>query len=351
VATYTSRLGLRKPASTDDVTVDADLGANFDAIDSAVSFTSCTSTTRPSVPFRGQGIYESDTGRAYVHNGTTPASAGWRQDPFTGFLPVASTTRPTAPFTGQAIYETDTGLGYVHNGTTPASAGWSRTAFNSIRRTASTSLPSIVTPGHMWQETDSHVLKVANGTTGASGGWEWPSIPVVNGITPPNPWDGQTVFNLPDRLLYIYDAASTSWRKATAYARYALTSGSVTLSPAGDVMLQFPTAIATDPRIVASGTGNSTFTLTPGRWKISASYRASVGGTFGLYLATGTAANENNGFAANSSTFQIVGVSTTVEFTTSTTVCAVAYSGAAASVVPWGSTSQAVTYISFERSL
>lgn len=70
---FTTRLGLSKPDGdpvTGDV-VDIDvLNANFDALDAVVSFTPCLSTARPSAPFVGQGILETDTADLFVWGGS-----------------------------------------------------------------------------------------------------------------------------------------------------------------------------------------------------------------------------------------------------------------------------------------
>lgn len=82
--TNTPRLALDKPADdgSDLVNVATDLNANYDRIDQAVGFQSVTSSTRPSTPYAGKPIMESDTSyRSYFHNGTAPASAGWVEIP------------------------------------------------------------------------------------------------------------------------------------------------------------------------------------------------------------------------------------------------------------------------------
>lgn len=81
--TNTPRLGLDKPADdgSDLVNVAEDLNANYDKIDLAVGFQIVTSGTRPSTPYPGKAIAESDTGRSYFHNGTSPASAGYVEIP------------------------------------------------------------------------------------------------------------------------------------------------------------------------------------------------------------------------------------------------------------------------------
>lgn len=68
MATTTSRLALTKPASSDPVDISV-LNTNADKIDSAIGATTCTSGTRPSSPYNGQFIFETDTSKTYVYNG------------------------------------------------------------------------------------------------------------------------------------------------------------------------------------------------------------------------------------------------------------------------------------------
>lgn len=81
--TPTTRLGLYKslPDGSELVNYSQDIGQNLDLIDAAAGFQACTSTTRPSSPYSGKGIRETDTARTYVHNGSSPASGGWVQIP------------------------------------------------------------------------------------------------------------------------------------------------------------------------------------------------------------------------------------------------------------------------------
>lgn len=74
MATSTSKLGLVKPDGTDDVDI-AVLNANADKIDAASGLTVCTSGTRPSVPFTGQLIYETDTDKILVF-----AEGNWQEN-------------------------------------------------------------------------------------------------------------------------------------------------------------------------------------------------------------------------------------------------------------------------------
>jgi hypothetical protein len=80
MATSTTRLGLVKPLTSEnyDVTI---VNSNSDKVDAAMGFAPVTSGTRPAAPFNGQTIRETDTGKTYFHNGSTPASAGWVQIP------------------------------------------------------------------------------------------------------------------------------------------------------------------------------------------------------------------------------------------------------------------------------
>ncbi len=90
----TSRLSLYKPLSdgSENVNVQTDLNQNWDRVDTAVGFQACTSSTRPSSPYAGKPIMETDTSyRTFFSNGTSPASASWVEIPnssatYTGLL-------------------------------------------------------------------------------------------------------------------------------------------------------------------------------------------------------------------------------------------------------------------------
>lgn len=80
-ATISSKLGLTvpTPGTGELVSLANHINGNQGKLEAAIGAGTCTSATRPSSPFAGQFIRESDTGRLYVHNGSTPASAGWLQ--------------------------------------------------------------------------------------------------------------------------------------------------------------------------------------------------------------------------------------------------------------------------------
>ncbi len=72
MGTLTSRLKLLKPALTDLVDVVTQLNDNYDRLDEVAGVIICTSATRPSGGdlFTGAKIYETDTTKEYVYNGS-----------------------------------------------------------------------------------------------------------------------------------------------------------------------------------------------------------------------------------------------------------------------------------------
>lgn len=75
MATSTSKLGLRKPATSDVVSVETDLNQNYDKLDAAVGTYVCTSATRPTTGnYAGRLIFETDTSRLLVRT----SSAKWK---------------------------------------------------------------------------------------------------------------------------------------------------------------------------------------------------------------------------------------------------------------------------------
>ena len=114
MATSTTRLALTKPDTTDLVDI-AVLNTNFNKIDAAAGAFVCTSTTRPSTPYNGQIIYETDTDGSLVWDSATST---WNiLAP--GVTICTSSSRPASPIPGQTIYETDTKLTFVY-----ASGAW-----------------------------------------------------------------------------------------------------------------------------------------------------------------------------------------------------------------------------------
>lgn len=96
-SSLTSRLGLVKPnpGTGELVNVAAQINASYDKIDAAIGATPCTSTTRPTAPFHGQFIRETDTRQLYVWNATnsiwTPIIIGGSGGQFQDWLDIGRT--------------------------------------------------------------------------------------------------------------------------------------------------------------------------------------------------------------------------------------------------------------------
>jgi hypothetical protein len=80
----TTRLALYKSLSdgSELVSYTQDIGQNLDKLDAAAGFQVVTSSTRPSSPYSGKPITQSDTSYStFFSNGTAPASASWVEIP------------------------------------------------------------------------------------------------------------------------------------------------------------------------------------------------------------------------------------------------------------------------------
>jgi hypothetical protein len=107
MATNTTKLGLIKPDFVDVVDI-SDLNDNADDIDAAVGFTICTSTTRPSTPWAGQPIFETDTLTPFIWSGTAWVVAGGG-----GSIEI-SATAPSSPSAGDLWWDSDNGALYIY---------------------------------------------------------------------------------------------------------------------------------------------------------------------------------------------------------------------------------------------
>lgn len=94
MATTTNKLALVKPAGSDLVDISV-LNTNADKIDAAVGTFICTSTTRPTSPWNGQVIFETNTLNQYIW---ISASSSWERlntTPAGTVVSLASATVPT----------------------------------------------------------------------------------------------------------------------------------------------------------------------------------------------------------------------------------------------------------------
>ena len=108
--TFTTRLGLQMDLESENYDVDV-VNANLQKIDANLGAVLCTSTTRPSSPYPGQTIYETDTGMFGL----------WRQDLASWVIPRAAiysaTSRPTTGlYPGYTIFRTDKGFYETYDG-------------------------------------------------------------------------------------------------------------------------------------------------------------------------------------------------------------------------------------------
>lgn len=205
--TFTARLGLTKPDPVDfyDVAV---WNANSDKIDADMGgATVCTSGARPSVPYQGQLIYETDSKNFYVRSGVL-------------WLPVDATTLCTAStrpasglrFPGQLIYETDTGNALVRNA---ADSAWIPLSPQSVADgTARDVLGASgdFKSGALVYRRDTKILEIQDGagTTVYRGVSTIQSVAALTDIS--DPFSNQMVFLTTDGLLYRYNGGLATWQ-------------------------------------------------------------------------------------------------------------------------------------------
>lgn len=104
--TTTARLGLVLPDDA-ELLDELPFNGNLETIDDNIGLIVCTSSTQPSSPYGGQGIYETDTRKVQVRNASNLA---WVN---IGGIPiVAATADITAPYNGQMCFNLADGTLY-----------------------------------------------------------------------------------------------------------------------------------------------------------------------------------------------------------------------------------------------
>jgi hypothetical protein len=99
VSSFTTKLGLELPAGSDLWSRASFLNDNLQNIDDNFGTVVCTSTTRPSSPYAGQLIYETDTRLLFQRNA---ANSAWVM---VGNVPyLADPSDIASPYTGQIVY-------------------------------------------------------------------------------------------------------------------------------------------------------------------------------------------------------------------------------------------------------
>lgn len=87
MSSTTTRVSLYKPAGGENVNVTTDLNDNLDKLDTNLNFrvvASAVARNAISPHWEGLNVRETDTGRTYISNGSTPISGSWSQIPNSG---------------------------------------------------------------------------------------------------------------------------------------------------------------------------------------------------------------------------------------------------------------------------
>jgi hypothetical protein len=124
MSALTTRLGLYKPGGgltgliTPDEVADIDkINSNMDKLDAAIGYFVCTSTTRPSSPFPGQPIFETDTKNVLYWNAGSGQWFAAGSSPRAASDALRDALYP-APVSGDAVIRTDhNGLLQIYTGT------------------------------------------------------------------------------------------------------------------------------------------------------------------------------------------------------------------------------------------
>src|SRR4249920_1863606 len=85
MSTSTTRLGLTKPASSENVSITL-LDTNYDLLDTAVAASVGTSAARPASAFQGRLWYTSDSTKLYVNTAASASAAASWADPVANAL-------------------------------------------------------------------------------------------------------------------------------------------------------------------------------------------------------------------------------------------------------------------------
>jgi len=174
--TNTPNILLLLPDTGDTFNFPLHVENNFSVIDGLMGAVDCTSTTRPSNTYKGQVIFEHDSGR-YVQNTGSKASPVWTYMSHAAES-VTNSTHPTSGLTsGLMIYETDTKYLQVWNG-----SAWEQKAFSNLTCTSSAH-PSVPFTGLEIYETDTGMSAVYNGSTYSYSSQQAAATQVLGGTT------------------------------------------------------------------------------------------------------------------------------------------------------------------------
>jgi hypothetical protein len=190
VVQYTTKLNLYKPGggalgtNTPDEVADIDkLNGNFDVLDAAFGVTICTSSTRPSSPYVGRTIYQTDDSKVFVWTGSAWAAVAESVTPInvvtftnkTLTSPRETTTVSATAATGSINFDAVTQADLYY--TTDASANFTL----NFRGNGSTTLSSMLTTG----QSITLVFRNTNGATAY-----YPTAFSIDGTAVTPKWQG-----------------------------------------------------------------------------------------------------------------------------------------------------------------
>ena len=239
---YTPRLGLRYPVSSDPANPPSDFQLLATGIDNtSVVYYSSVSTSQPSGPTNGCIWFQTDTRDFYLWTGTA-----WRPINVHQSTSASPPVTGTGYWTGQLWYQTDNNQLFVHNGTTfvPASSA-----------TISATTPGTRAAGGLWYDTTNKGLKVNNAGT-------WESAQQVNPYLLCYKSANQTIGSTNTYTTITFGTTANSFG-ANAPTN---SSGTITINQTGLYHIDFAanTVLATSPylssQIVTTSTaGNQTY--------------------------------------------------------------------------------------------
>lgn len=124
MATFTTKFGLRKPATSEPYDVVNEFNANMDLIDLNMGDRSSTSTTRPSVAYVGLRVYETDTRAVIVCKSIGPIVWEYVTSPKISSSAAMNVIAPVFP--GLTCVRLDLGRVYVFDGVAFVDLGFPR---------------------------------------------------------------------------------------------------------------------------------------------------------------------------------------------------------------------------------
>lgn len=165
--TNTANIGLLLPDLGDTFNFALHVENNFSTIDSLMGMVQCTSTTRPSNTYAGQGIYETDSKR-YAQNTGTKASPVWTYMSHTALTSTSSAHPTSGLSTGLNIYETDTGLNALWNG-----SAWTYPSGQLLAKTSLSGTAATITFSNIPQKFTNLRIDLSAISTGTTAqGWD-----------------------------------------------------------------------------------------------------------------------------------------------------------------------------------